>query len=286
MNHLYQNVMEQFRFPYPNFDTQKSIADFLDQQTARIDRLIEKKQRLVELAEEKEQSHIKQMFASLDTKRLRARHLGKLRNGSGFPVGFQGDPSQDIAFFKVKHLTVHGLDAFMVETNDTVSHEIAISLRATMFPTGTIVFAKIGAALLLGRFSMLGRTACIDNNMAAFIPNERLIDPHFALLALSQSDMVTMVQPGAVPSLSTEAFYNFMIPVPSKYLQTQFVEDFRARYSAGRSAITKIKQSIDRLREYRSALITAAVTGQLDVTALGTPGQVERRLDEIEALQA
>ena len=69
---------------------------------------------------------------------------------------------------------------------------------------------------------MLGRDGCIDNNMAAFIPNERLIDPEFALLALSQIDMANMVQPGAVPSLDTEAFYNFRIPVPDINQQNAF----------------------------------------------------------------
>jgi type I restriction enzyme, S subunit len=100
----------------------------------------------------------------------RVRHLGTLKNGAGFPVDLQGDPSKDIAFFKVKHLNVHGLGASMQNAEDTVSQETARALRATIFPPRTIVFAKIGAALLLGRFSMLGRKACIDNNMAAFIP--------------------------------------------------------------------------------------------------------------------
>ena len=44
----------------------------------------------------------------------------------------------------------------------------------------------------------------------------------------------------------------------------------------------KIAASIDRLREFRSALITAAVTGQIDVSTWGKQGTADRRLDEIE----
>lgn len=237
---------------------------------------------MVELVKESELAHIAHRFSQLDARTWRVRHLGKLRNGAGFPVELQGDPSQDIAFFKVKHLKIHGLDAAIIETNDTVSEETARSLRATVFPKGTIIFAKIGAALLLGRFSMLGRPACIDNNMSAFVANEGLIEPNFALLGLSQADMTTMVQPGAVPSLSTEAFYSFEIPLPSKEVQRSFVDEFRSWRSKTVQIVEKTQQSIVRLQEFRSGLITAAVTGQIDVSAWGKRGESDRRLEKIK----
>lgn len=270
------------KFPVPPPDTQDMIADFLDQETGLIDHLIEMKKRLVVTFLEKNYACAKNMFASLSAKKWRVRHLGQFRNGSGFPVDLQGDPSQEIAFFKVKHLRTHGLDAVIIETDDTVSEETAASLRATIFPEGTIVFAKIGAALLLGRFSMLGRTACIDNNMAAFIPNEKLVDPNYALLGLSQSDMATMAHPGAVPSLNTEAFSNFTIPLPSKCVQQQFVEELREKQSAVREIISKTEHSIDCLREYRSALVTAAVTGQIDLTYQAGTAAMERQVEAIQ----
>ena len=265
-----------------NLPTQKAIADFLDRETARIDQLIEKKRRMVEVLEEKERAVISEGFAALGAEKWRVRHLGRLRNGAGFPVDLQGDPTQEIAFFKVKHLRTHGLDAYIVDTDDTVSKATAKALQATVFPARTIVFAKIGAALLLGRFSMIGRAACLDNNMAAFIPNERLINPSYTMLALSQIDMTTMVQPGAVPSLSTEAFYKYMVQLPQQVVQVSFVNDVRSRRTMIGKTIAKAAASIDRLREFRSALITAAVTGQIDVSTWGKQGTSDRRLDRIK----
>lgn len=53
-----------------------------------------------------------------------------------------------------------------------------------------------------------------------------------------------------------------------------------------RNRITRVQQSteksIDRLKEYRSALITAAVTGQIDVTTYAKSGTPDRRLDAIQ----
>ena len=44
----------------------------------------------------------------------------------------------------------------------------------------------------------------------------------------------------------------------------------------------KTNASIDRLKEYRAALITAAVTGQIDVETYAKSGTPDRRLDAIQ----
>jgi type I restriction enzyme S subunit len=268
--------------PCPDLSTQKAIADFLDREIPRIDQLIDKKQRLTERLFELEKTLLYSLLSQIEARRWRTRHVGKLKNGAGFPVELQGDPTQDIAFFKVKHLKTFGLDAAITQTEDTVSLETAKQLKATIFPAGTIVFAKIGAALLLGRFSMIGRRACLDNNMAAFVPNIGLIDPHFCLLALSQIDMATMVQPGAVPSLSSEIFGNYELPLPPLEAQRQLVVKFRSRRGPLSAALEATKTSIGRLRVFRAALITAAVTGQIDVATWRRQGATGQRLDEIQ----
>ena len=53
INHLYQNQLSDFAFPVPNLETQKAITSFLDRKTTAIDTLIAKKQRLIQLLEEK-----------------------------------------------------------------------------------------------------------------------------------------------------------------------------------------------------------------------------------------
>jgi len=53
ISHLYQNVFVRFAFPLPTFSEQQTIAAFLDCETGRIDTLVEKKYRLIELLREK-----------------------------------------------------------------------------------------------------------------------------------------------------------------------------------------------------------------------------------------
>ena len=266
----------------PDLPTQRAIADFLDRETVRIDSLIEKKQRLVELVGEKVRSDIHGLFKSLDARTWRIRHLGKVKNGAGFPVDLQGDASNETPFFKVKHLAVNGLDQRIIDSEDTITEETVKTLRATVFPEGTIVFAKIGAALLLGRFSMLGIKGCIDNNLAAFVANKRLADPDYLLLCFERFEMQLMAQPGAVPSLSTERFINQSVPLPTLDGQRELVGQVRKTVQRNERVVQRTQDSIDRLKEYRSALITSAVTGQIDVSTYARSGTKDRHLDAIQ----
>jgi type I restriction enzyme S subunit len=92
------------------------------------------------------------------------------------------------------------------------------------------------------------------------------------------------VQVGAtVENINTRVMLNSEIRVPD--LPTQIaIAGFLDRETARIDHIRdKTRVSIDRLREYRSSLITAAVTGQVDVTKWVKAGTAERRLDAVQA---
>jgi type I restriction enzyme S subunit len=98
------------------------------------------------------------------------KRLGDLQAGTGFPEGDQGNSSENLPFFKVGDMGAEGNEIEMLHCPNTVSYETAIRLRAFVFPPRTIVFAKVGAALLLNRRRLLNRPSCIDNNMMGFMP--------------------------------------------------------------------------------------------------------------------
>ncbi|HAT1597131.1 restriction endonuclease subunit S [Legionella pneumophila subsp. fraseri] len=266
----------------PDITIQTEIADFLDRETDRIDQLIEKKKLLNSILHLKEKIALRDLLVDIDAKKWRLRHIGKMKNGTGFPTELQGNHNEEVAFFKVKHLQTFGLDNPICNSEDTISRDMAKNLRASIFPKGTIVFAKIGAALLLARFATLGCDACIDNNMAAFVPKKTLINTEFLLLTLTQIDMNTMVQPGTVPSLNTEAFNNFRVPLPTIEQQISLIAEFRSIRNPILAALSKNKSSIEKLREFRTSLITEAVTGQLDINSWKKRGNTDKRLDNIE----
>ena len=218
---------------------------------------------------------------SPNEQRWRLRHIGKVKNGVGFPVELQGDASNAIPFFKVKHLSLDGRDQRIESSEDTITEGIAQSLRATVFHEGTIVFAKIGAALLLGRFVMLGTKGCIDNNLAAFIVNKRLVDPDYLLYRLNRFDMQSMVQPGAVPSLSMQAFINQRVDLPDLLTQRQIADFLESETTRIDLLIEKKQRLVELLGEKRSAMITSAVTGGNDCRSAERGGRVSSLFQSI-----
>jgi len=72
----------------------------------------------------------------------------------------------------------------------------------------------------------------------------------------------------SVPHISPDQINNFVIPIPPLYEQVAIVEHVRGRLSSFDGLITEAVSAVDLLQERRSALISAAVTGQIDVRGL------------------
>ena len=267
----------------PPLDEQKAIAAFLDRETARIDALIEKKQRQIELLQEKRSALISlAVTKGLDPDAkmkdsgiewlgqipsnwevLAFKRLGDFQGGAGFPNDEQGYEDNELPFYKVSDTNLPGNEIFMTMHNNAVSQETARRLRAYIFPTETIVFAKVGAALLLNKRRILTQPACIDNNMMGFM--RRTCELKWAYFWMCSLDLGELANPGAVPSINEGQIREIRVPVPS-FEEQQAIVTFLDRETARIDGlIEKIRKSIDMLREYRTALISAAVTGKIDV---------------------
>jgi len=269
---VYLGDVASLQLAVPDLEQQELIAEFLDRETAQIDAMIDAQQRLVDLLDERRTSTVQRVASgrelppdvSSETWEPRpVKAFGVSQSGAGFPLDDQGDPSQELPFYKVGSLAGADERGLLHSSDDTVDRETARRLRAAIIPPGSSVLAKIGAALLLGRIRQTSQDSCIDNNMMAFIPNSRIV-PRFAYYSLQQIDTEYIVNPGAVPSLNVRAFMNTAIAVPDPETQRRlvaFLDDAVERVETLRA---RAESSISLLRERRAAVITAAVTGRLD----------------------
>lgn len=267
----------------PDLATQRQIADFLDRETARIDLLIEKKQRLVPLLGEKFTEERRSLFYGDEERqdlalkfpflmRLRsqwrvsknARHF-KIRMGETilseavsddgrFPV--YSATEQDVVFGYVDQTTAllkHG-DLVVPARGNSIGHVKFVSSPATSTQT-TI------------------QLSCIDPN----------IQSEFAFCWMkSFKQYLFPFDRTAIPQITTEQVGRNPIPIADQRQQSEVSNAFRLLEDKEEELIKPIKSSIDRLKEYRSALITAAVTGQIDVTTFAKSGTPDRRLDAIQ----
>lgn len=193
------------------------------------------------------------------------RRIGWFRAGAGFPDAEQGVRDAEIPFFKVATLGDNSSGVFIGEAEHTVTRETARRLGATVFPANSIVFAKVGAALLLNRRKLLSSPACLDNNMMAFVATKG--DVRFIYYHLIDLDFGRLANPGAVPSLNAGDIRDIVIAWPSLDEQraiAAFLDRKTARIDA---LIAKKQRLIELLSEKRTALIGHAVTKGLNPEA-------------------
>ena len=274
--------------PIPPPDEQQAIADYLDTETARIDTLVQEKEELIGLLREWRQSMIAEAvtkgmektvvfnshpdpwigFYPTHWKLKKLKYLGAFRAGAGFPVELQGQVGNPLPFFKVKDIDSANEHGVIRESDSTVTPETALSLGAKVFPPDAIVFAKVGAALLLNRFRLLGVDSCIDNNMMGLELNQEIAHPRFMLWAMQRINFSEIVNPGTVPSLNEPLISNLQIVVPPPDEQqaiAKYLDDETAKIDA---LITHTQEEIALLKELRAATIADAVLGRVDVRPL------------------
>lgn len=283
--HLTKEKLANLPMLFPPPDEQQAIADYLDAETARIDTLIHEKDELIGLLREWRQS----VIAEAVTKGLdktanfqlhpdpwigihpahwipkKLKYLGVFRAGAGFPVELQGQTGNPLPFFKVKDIDGANENGIIRESDSTVTPEIALSLGAKVFPPDAIVFAKVGAALLLNRFRLLGKDSCIDNNMMGFMLHHEIANPRFMFWAMQRINFSEIVNPGTVPSLNEPLISNLSIAVPLPDEQQAIADYLDTETAKIDDLIAHTNDEITLLKELRAATIADAVLGRVDV---------------------
>ncbi len=270
--------------PVPPLEEQQAIATFLDRETAQIDNLITKQQQLIAMLGERRGGIIRAAITEgIRGPRIMVdsgipwigpvvgewiiaplKHFAQTGAGAGFPIEEQGQLYEEITFLKVNSLGRARPDGFIEVVDDTVSRLTATRLGARVYPPNTVVLAKIGAALLLGRIRQLTADACIDNNMLAITANSSTLS-RYLFYVVTLINFERIVNPGAVPSTSETAVANFKLPFPIISEQEEIVQYLDEKLQILDSVAKKTLHAVALLQERRQSLISAAVTGKLDV---------------------
>ncbi|MDX7711126.1 restriction endonuclease subunit S [Aeromonas caviae] len=186
--------------------------------------------------------------------------LGELctfKGGSAFKEEYQGHSEGDLPFIKVSDMNLRGNEKYIDYANNWLTNQAAKELKAKAFPKDTIVFAKVGAALLLNRRRILLRPTIIDNNMMAAIPT-KFGDTEFIYQLMLAVDFAKFVQEGAVPSVNQGDLASFKISYPEKEEQQKIA----AVLSTAEQEITALQQKLDALKQEKKALMQQLLTGK------------------------
>lgn len=264
---------------FPDLATQRQIADFLDRETARIDLLIEKKQRLVALLGEKYFSDLESIAFPNDTPTSELtpfRWICRIVEGQVDPTS---ERWRDRILIAPNH--IESKTGRLIAT-ETAAEQGAISGKYA-FADGTVLYSKIRPAL--AKACIAPSAGMCSADMYPIIPDKRLRPEYLLLQLLSArfTDWATLESMRvAMPKINRETLGGFRVRVPPLDLQDRLVNSFQENRARFESLADRVNASIDRLKEYRSALITAAVTGQIDVTTYAKSGTPDRRLEAIQ----
>lgn len=237
----------------PPLCEQERIANFLDQQTARIDALIAEKERLNEKLGEYLQSSIYSVIedfikASSQPKRLRLRAVYEISMGQTILAA---------------DLTEEGLPVYSATAEDIYFGRLA-SPSLVLHP-GDIVVAARGNSI--GNPKLVREDCtCTQTTIAMRRKSEVLLPAYTRYWMLANREEVFWFDRTAIPQLTTARLGDFRIPILSLIEQQDAVEKLDARCAQVQELFSHTEEHIERLREYRSSLISAAVTGQLDLS--------------------
>jgi len=269
--------------PHPPPPEQVVISAFLDAKTAEIDTLIAKKERLLELLEEK---RIARLEALIGGGLRSARRL--TTTGSAFfpeiPTGWELKKLRRLVSQVKRPVTVDpGAEYREIGIRSWgrgVFHKDAV--RGAQLDEKSVFQVEPGDFVLNIVFAWEGAVAVVTENERGMVGSHRFptfrcgseLDPEFLLLVFKTERgraLLEMNSPGAAgrnKTLRVHQFLNEFIPVPSAEVQREIVSCIKAETGMAESVSSRLREAIDRLREYRTALISAAVTGKIDVRNL------------------
>lgn len=140
--------------------------------------------------------------------------LGKFKSGIGFPDSQQGG-TEGIPFFKVSDMNNIGNETEMRNANNYVTQEqIMKNSWKVIDETPAIIFAKVGAALMLNRKRLVTRPFLIDNNTMSYSFDESW-DKDFGLTLFQTINLPKYAQIGALPSYNASDIAMIKVNVPN-----------------------------------------------------------------------
>jgi len=279
------------RLPVPPLSEQIAIADFLDRETGRIDTLIEKKQRLIGLLREKRSA----LISATITRGLPAdaarefglephtrfkdsgiEWLGEVPEGcevknlryvfiihsgstpkSGEPLLWDGD----IVWFTPEDLG-DNQNKFISDSKRKITFAGYSSCGTSLAKQKSVV---ISTRAPIGHVALSTISSCCNQGCRILEPKEGISDYWYYVLFAAKSVLNALGQGSTFLELPRQSLAGFKIPFPPTPEQTAIATYLDRETGTIDKLTSKVEQAIERLQEYRAALITAAVTGKIDV---------------------
>lgn len=285
--HLTLDKLGELPVYHPLLDEQKAIAHFLDRETNRIDTLITKKRQLIDLLQEKRDAlvdscvirvadpceAIKKADMSWLTdlpnnwKSVRLKFLASfITSGSRGWAEYYSDEGS--VFLRIGNLSTESIDMGLKDLQLVQPPKSTEGERTRVYPDD----------LLISITALIGAVGVVPSNFSEAYVNQhtaliRLLKQHVhsrwaaycIFSSLGQQQLGEFTSGGTKDGLTLSDVGNLLVLLPPKEHQKLYIRELDRKIDSIQSAILKTKESIRALEKYRAALVTAAVTGKINV---------------------
>jgi type I restriction enzyme S subunit len=272
---------------FPPLDEQRAIAAFLDRETAKIDSLIKKKQKLSSILKEKTWGIIRaEVFGYQYSDRTECTGVDWIPN---VPIHwsiarlkrFIQTMDYGLSEAAQEDGQIRMIGMGHIQDGRIINAENANRLnsvdRQMFLRDGDILFNRTNSLDLVGKSAVYEGDEVDCVTFASYLVRFRTtaeVNPYFLAAYMNLPEVLEYARSIALPSigqanLNPNRYRTLPVPVPPRAEQDKAVERIgNAREKSDRISRLLARQ-INHLREYRAALISAAVTGQIDVRGQG-----------------
>jgi len=288
VKHLSSSDILTERLPLPPIAEQHRIADFLDAETSRIDALVAIQHQTKTILLERRAAKVFRAVTGGDAtgrkeselswvdslpmewKGVKLGHFARMGSGHtpsrSHPEWWEDCTIPWITTGEVSQVRDDRLEV-LTETRECISEIGMANSAAELHPKGTVVLCRTASA---GYSAVMGEDMATSQDFATWTCGPQL-DPFFLLWCLRamRSDLLGRLAMGSThKTIYMPDLQALRVPLPPLGEQGQIVESIHASNAAIDVAIDTIDRQIALLAERRQALITAAVTGQIDASTV------------------
>lgn len=222
----------------PDFDTQRRIADYLDRETATIDALIEKQAVLIAGARERRRALVEHAVIGAGAPQRRLGWCLSTRSGDVPTTDLEGT------------IPVYGAGRLLGWSHFSNAK------------AGELVVGRVGS---VGSLRLLSEAAWVSDNAIVCTWDVTQLEPRYGYYAMTLIDMSELSSGTAMPLLTATKLKKRCISVPPLEEQREIADHLDRETAKINALIAKAERFIELAQERRAALITAAVTGQIEI---------------------
>lgn len=278
------NETKRIPVPFPPKEDQEKISNYLGSKTGLIDQIIEKKQKLIDLLQEKRSALITYAVTKgLDP----APELvdSEIDLVGSIPKGWKTEKLKFIAkislgkMLQSENKGSNYLKKYLKAQNIQWENVDVTNVDEMWFSKNELRLHKAQEGdLLVSEGGEVGRTALwrkeledcyVQNSINRVSVNKKIMNPFYLLMVFEyfgKSGLFNkIVNRVSIAHLTREKLKEVFIMFPSKAIQDKIVNETETRLNKIDMFVSIIKSQMEKIQEYRSSLIYHAVTGKIKI---------------------